>query len=197
MKKSHLFCPTVTKHQLQIVYELPVGLDAQSLTFTEFTTEGAVKPLSTVLPAHRRAHWGSAPATSRNTLCLFAHGQGLLEATHTHTHLKFTCVHLRGPLYSTQHMQVFFVALQYGLSSTQKDVEVAPTHILQNKQSSYKLTSSAFCFTRGVTTAPSGRRLSRAVWPSQGMQYEMERMAEGLALPRVRQRRVRNDITAV
>lgn len=74
-----------------------------NLTFTEFTTEGAVKLLTTVLPAHRRTHGGSAPTTSHNTLWLFAHWQGLLEATHTLTlnaqvyissALNGTCVYL-------------------------------------------------------------------------------------------------------
>lgn len=54
-----------------------------NLTFTEFTTEGAVKPLTTVLPTHRRAHGGSTRTTTHNTLWLFAHWQGLQEATQT------------------------------------------------------------------------------------------------------------------
>lgn len=56
-----------------------------NLTFTEFTTEWAVKPLTTVLPPHRRTHGGSTKTTSHNILWLFAHWQGLLQAVHTST----------------------------------------------------------------------------------------------------------------
>lgn len=50
-----------------------------NLTFTEFATEGAVKPLTTILPAHRWTHGSSTPPTAHNTLCLFAQWERLLE----------------------------------------------------------------------------------------------------------------------
>ncbi|TNN54209.1 hypothetical protein EYF80_035571 [Liparis tanakae] len=46
-----------------------------------------------------------------------------------------------------------------------------------------RLTSPTCVRAKGVSSAPSGRRLRRAVGPSQGTQYEAERMARGLALP--------------
>lgn len=42
--------------------------------------------------------------------------------------------------------------------------------------------------------APRGKRLSRAVCPSQGTQYVVERTAEGLALPAVQQHERENQL---
>lgn len=62
------------------------------LTFAEFPTERAVKPLTAVLPAHGWTHGGAAPTTSHNALWLFAYWQGHLN---TDTHIR---VHLFSPL---------------------------------------------------------------------------------------------------
>lgn len=87
-----------------------------NLTFTEFTAEGAVKPLTTVLPAHRRAHGGSATTTTHKTLWLVAHWQGLLEATNTHTFRH--CLYL----HRNRTLRGLIVALQNGFNSMQTSI---------------------------------------------------------------------------
>lgn len=62
----HLVCQLICFH-------LQAECSVLILTFTEFPTEGTVKPLTTVLPPHCRTHEGSAPTTSHNTVRLFAH----------------------------------------------------------------------------------------------------------------------------
>lgn len=73
-----------------------------NLTFAEFPTERAVKPLTAVLPAHRRAHGGAAPTTSHNALRLIAYWQGHLN---TDTHIRCTCSHLLSSAVKAQTIQ--------------------------------------------------------------------------------------------
>lgn len=54
-------------------------LNDLDFTFSEFITEGAVKPLAAVQPAHRWTHEGSAPPAALHALRLLAHLQGVLE----------------------------------------------------------------------------------------------------------------------
>ncbi len=90
-------------------------LKMPDLTLTQFTTEGAVKPLTTVLPAHRRAHGGSTPTTTHNTLWLFAHWQGFLQVTKLHTHIPNQCTQFC-PQRHVYSEQVSSLALQSGFT---------------------------------------------------------------------------------
>lgn len=118
-------------------------------TFAEFATEGAVKPLTTVLPAHRRRHGGSAPATALNTVRLWANGQRILEETHNHTNIsvKYLCMSAKKPC----------------LGSWVLGTSLSSSKFSQSPRASDSLTSPASCLASGVTRAPSGRWLSAAV----------------------------------